>query len=46
MEGGKGGNLMKDKMKAWLQEYFKKLQLPTKRKKIHIQEIEDYVIKD
>jgi hypothetical protein len=37
---------MKDKMKAWLQEYFIKLHLPTKRKKIHTQQIEEYLIKD
>ncbi|WP_042458838.1 Wadjet anti-phage system protein JetD domain-containing protein [Neobacillus dielmonensis] len=37
---------MKDKMKTWLQEYLKALQLPTKRKKIHIQQLENYLIKD
>ncbi|MFP7296993.1 Wadjet anti-phage system protein JetD domain-containing protein [Neobacillus niacini] len=37
---------MKDKMKAWLVNYFKTMQLPTKRKKIHIQQVEHYLIKD
>ncbi|MEH7131111.1 Wadjet anti-phage system protein JetD domain-containing protein [Neobacillus drentensis] len=37
---------MKDKMKAWLVEYLKSIQLPTRRKKFHIQQLEDYLIKD
>jgi hypothetical protein len=41
----KGGNLMKDKMKVWLLEYLKTMQLPTRRKNIPIQQIEDYLIK-
>ncbi|WP_423798181.1 Wadjet anti-phage system protein JetD domain-containing protein [Neobacillus sp. SAB-20_R2A] len=37
---------MKEKMKAWLTSYFHTLQLPARRKKIHIQQIEDYIIKE
>jgi hypothetical protein len=42
----KGGNLMNDKMKEWVIDFLKVLQLPSRRKKIHIQTIEDYLIKD
>ena len=37
---------MKEKMKAWLHQYFKTIQLPTRRKKLNIQQLEDYLIKD
>lgn len=44
--GEKGGYLMKDKMKDWVLAYLKSIQLPTRRKKIQIHTLEDYVIKD
>jgi hypothetical protein len=37
---------MKEKMKKWVKVYLTSIQLPTRRKKIHIQSIEDYVIKE
>jgi hypothetical protein len=37
---------MKHKMKAWLVDFFKTIQLPTRRKKIHIQQVENYLIKE
>jgi hypothetical protein len=37
---------MKDKMKVWLVDFLKVIQMPAKRKKIQIQHIEDYLIKD
>jgi hypothetical protein len=37
---------MKAKIKVWLFEYFKTIQLPTRRKKIHIQQVENYLIKE
>jgi hypothetical protein len=37
---------MKDKMKKWVLDYLKGLQLPTRRKKIQIQTIEEYIIKE
>jgi hypothetical protein len=36
---------MKDKMKEWVVEFLKTIQIPARRKKIHIQAIEDYLIK-
>ncbi|MEH7492047.1 Wadjet anti-phage system protein JetD domain-containing protein [Neobacillus niacini] len=37
---------MKDKLKAWLVDYFKTIQLPTRRKKINIQQVENYLIRN
>jgi DNA topoisomerase VI subunit A len=37
---------MKEKMKKWVSDYLQSLQIPTRRKKIKIQTIEDYVIKE
>jgi hypothetical protein len=37
---------MMDKMKGWVVDYLKAFQLPTRRKKISMQLIEDYLIKD
>jgi hypothetical protein len=37
---------MKEKMKAWIHTYFKTIQLPTRRKKLDIQQIEDFLIND
>jgi hypothetical protein len=37
---------MKDKLKGWLLEYLKALQHTTRRKKIHIQQMEEFLIKE